>query len=42
MYRKRNVRTGKTPLSDLEQAVTMQRILQGIYDSAKLGKEVEI
>jgi len=36
------LRNGKQPISDLEQAVTMQRILQGIYDSAKLGKEVEI
>lgn len=36
------VRTGKKPGSDLEQAVTMQRILQGIYDSAKLHREVEI
>lgn len=36
------LRTGEKPKSDLEQAVTMQRILQGIYDSAKLGKEVEI
>ena len=36
------LRTGKKPISDLDQAVTMQRILQGIYDSAKLGREVEI
>ncbi len=36
------LRTGKKPISDLEQAVTMQRILDGIYRSAKLGKEVEI
>lgn len=36
------VRTGKTPMSDLDQAVTMQRILQGVYDSARLGREVEI
>ncbi len=36
------LRTGKTPISDLEQAVTMQRILQGIYDSARLHREVEI
>jgi len=36
------LRTGKKPASDLDQAVTMQRILQGIYDSARLGKEVEI
>ena len=36
------LRTGKKPMSDLDQAVTMQRILQGIYDSARLHKEVEI
>lgn len=36
------LRTGKRPASDLDQAVTMQRMLQGIYDSAKLHKEVEI
>ncbi|MBQ9408054.1 MAG: Gfo/Idh/MocA family oxidoreductase [Clostridia bacterium] len=36
------LRTGKKPISGLEQAVTMQRILDGIYKSAKLGKEVEI
>ncbi len=36
------LRTGKKPMSDLDQAVTMQRMLQGIYDSAHLHKEVEI
>jgi len=36
------LRTGKKPISDLDQAVTMQRMLQGIYDSARLHKEVEI
>ena len=36
------LRTGEKPKSDLEQAVQMQRILQGIYDSARLGKEVEL
>ncbi len=36
------LRTGKHPISDLDQAVTMQRMLQGIYDSARLHKEVEI
>lgn len=36
------LRTGKRPASDLDQAVTMQRMLQGIYDSARLHKEVEI
>ncbi|MEG0766565.1 MAG: Gfo/Idh/MocA family oxidoreductase, partial [Clostridia bacterium] len=34
------VRTGDTPTSPLAHAVTMQRILQGIYDSAAQGKEV--
>ncbi|MBR4236345.1 MAG: Gfo/Idh/MocA family oxidoreductase [Clostridia bacterium] len=36
------LRTGEKPKSDLNQAVTMQRILQGIYDSARLHREVEI
>ena len=36
------LKNGKTPISDLNQAVTMQRMLEGIYKSAKLGKEVEI
>lgn len=36
------VREGKKPLSPLEEGLTMQRILQGIYDSANQGKEVEI
>ena len=36
------LRTGEKPGSDLDQAVTMQRILDGIYRSAKLHKEVEI
>ena len=36
------LRTGEKPQSDLNQAVTMQRILQGIYDSARLHREVEI
>ena len=34
--------TGKKPISPLEDGVTVQRILQGIYDSARLGREVEI
>ena len=34
--------TGKKPISALEDGVTVQRMLQGIYDSARLGKEVEI
>ena len=36
------LRTGATPESPLEDGVTVQRMLQGIYDSAKLGREVEI
>ncbi len=36
------LRTGKTPISDLGQAVTMQRMLDGIYRSAALHREVEI
>ena len=36
------VRTGKKPTSPLEDGVTVQRMLQGIYDSARLGREVEI
>ncbi len=36
------LRTGKKPMSPLEDGVTVQRILQGIYDSARLGREVEI
>jgi len=34
--------TGKTPISPLEDGVTVQCMLQGIYDSARLGREVEI
>ncbi|MBQ3669243.1 MAG: Gfo/Idh/MocA family oxidoreductase [Clostridia bacterium] len=36
------LRTGEKPISGLDQAVTMQRILDGIYRSAKEHKEVEI
>lgn len=36
------LRTGQKPISDLDQAVTMQRMLNGIYESARLHKEVEI
>ncbi len=36
------VRTGKTPISGLYDGVTVQRMLEGIYASAKSGKEVEI
>ncbi len=36
------LRTGEKPESPLEDGVTVQRMLQGIYDSARLGREVEI
>ncbi len=36
------VRTGKKPDSPLEHGVMVQRMLEGIYTSARLGREVEI
>ena len=33
---------GKTPMSSVEDGVNVQKILQGIYDSAAQGKEVEL
>ncbi len=36
------VRTGKKPQSTLDEGLTVQRMLNGIYDSARLGKEIEI
>ena len=36
------VRTGKTPSSDIEQAVQLEAMLAGIYDSAKKGKEIKL
>lgn len=36
------LRTGAQIESPLEDGVTVQRMLQGIYDSARLGREVEI
>lgn len=36
------LRTGKEPISPVEDGVTVQRMLQGIYDSARLSREVEI
>ncbi len=36
------LRTGKKPISGMEDAVTVMRMLMGIYESAKLGKEVEL
>jgi predicted dehydrogenase len=38
----RCLRTGEKPESPLEDGVTVQRMLEGIYKSAKLGREVEI
>jgi len=35
-------RNGKQPISPIQHAVTVQRMLEGIYQSAKLGKEVEL
>ena len=34
--------TGKTPISPMEDAITVQRMLDGIYRSAAEHKEVEI
>lgn len=34
------IQNNKQPVYPIEQAVQMQRILQGIYDSATLGKEI--
>ena len=34
--------TGKKPIAPIEDGIAMQRILGGIYDSAKLGKEVTL
>ncbi len=36
------LRTGEKPISPLEDGVTVQRMLDGIYRSAKLRREVEI
>lgn len=36
------IRTGTTPSSDIEQAVQMEAMLCGIYESAKAGKEIEL
>ncbi len=35
-------RTGKTPIATLEHGVNVQKMLQGIYDSAKAKKEVSL
>lgn len=36
------VKEGKQPISPAEDGYLVQKILNGIYDSAKLGKEVEL
>lgn len=36
------IRTGKRPLSPADQGVDMMKILDGIYKSARLGKEVRL
>ncbi|NLM76866.1 MAG: Gfo/Idh/MocA family oxidoreductase [Ruminococcaceae bacterium] len=36
------LRTGKKPLAPLEDGIAIQKILQGIYDSAEQGREVAI
>ncbi|HHU61201.1 MAG TPA: Gfo/Idh/MocA family oxidoreductase [Natronincola sp.] len=36
------IKTGETPMASLEDGLTIQRILDGIYESAKLGKEVTL
>ena len=32
--------TGKKPISPIEDGIAVQRMLQGLYDSARLGKEI--
>ncbi|MDR1000173.1 MAG: Gfo/Idh/MocA family oxidoreductase [Clostridiales bacterium] len=36
------IRTGKKPISPLEDALGIERILMGIYESAKAGKEITL
>lgn len=36
------IKTGATPISNAEEGIAIQKILNGIYDSARLGKEVEV
>jgi len=36
------VKSNATPISNADEGVAIQKILNGIYDSARLGKEVEI
>lgn len=36
------IKTGQTPLASADDGVAVQKILNGIYDSARLGKEVTL
>ena len=36
------IKTGQEPISSAEDGVLIQKILNGIYDSARLGKEVKL
>lgn len=36
------VKTGQTPIATLEDGMQIQKILNGIYDSARLGREVQL
>lgn len=36
------IKTGATPSSDIEQAVQLEAMLFGVYESAKAGKEIEL
>lgn len=36
------LRTGRAPVSPIADGIAVQRMLQGIYDSARLGREVEL
>lgn len=36
------VKTGQTPITNADEGVEIQKILNGIYESARLGKEVEL
>ncbi len=36
------LKTGQKPMSPMEDGIAVQRMLQGIYDSARLGREVEL
>lgn len=36
------VKTGATPITNADEGVEIQKILNGIYESARLGKEVEL